>query len=233
MVVRRRYITGMNFHIGRREGEAWVEEDIRDERGGKWTVAARLAVQDRKILVTELRLFPKDSSVARLAGEWRPERAWETRLLPGVTPKLLRRIPMGAFVPYVTSFISEAWESGEQSVPLFKGLMEQALPGVGRTLPPRPRPRRNAGLPDEAYAELAREYVEACQHSRRPLQDIAERHAVAPEKIRDRLHEARVRGLLSPGTPGQRGGHLLPRALALLSQPRKPKPKRPTRRKPR
>ncbi len=214
----------MRFFMGRQLGAAWVEEDITDERGGRWIAAARLAAQGGHLVVSEVRLFPRDDRFAlRPPGEWHSGLSWAP-VIPaaGVTHKLLRRVPIGAFAPFATSYASRALESGEPAVPIFRLLLEASLPGVGRAWPPRPRPRRNIGHPDEFYAELAREYVAACQASRRPLRDIARRRSLEPERVRDLLHEARERGLLSPGTPGRRGGHLLPRAVALLTRPSTP-----------
>jgi hypothetical protein len=85
-----------------------------------------------------------------------------------------------------------------------------------RLVAPRPRPRRSTGRDDLPYARLARDYVTANRGSRSPVKDLAEARGERPARIRDMVHEARERGLLSPANSGVRGGVLLPRAEALL-----------------
>ncbi len=117
----------------------------------------------------------------------------------GITQQVVRRVPLGTFAPFSVS----ASKSGDKSTDV-----------VAR---PRPRPRRAAGLDDRFYARLAREYLALlAQGSRAPIEDLAAEKGEAVSRIRDRVHEARVRGLLSRSESGRKGGVLLPQALKLL-----------------
>jgi len=77
--------------------------------------------------------------------------------------------------------------------------------------------RRSVGRDDAFYARLAVEYVQRlAAGSARPVKDVAAKRGETAGRIRDLLHEARVRGLLSKGEAGKRGGYLLPRTRQVL-----------------
>jgi hypothetical protein len=69
--------------------------------------------------------------------------------------------------------------------------------------------------------------------------DAAKQIGETPERVRDLLHRARVRGLLMKTISGRAGGGLTPEALAILSREetapkttkRKPPSRRPRRRR--
>jgi hypothetical protein len=109
---------------------------------------------------------------------------------------------------------------GQQAAVYVQGMnlawLNRILPGAD-TVAPRPRERRNVGRDDRFYARLAAEYVQRlAAGSVHPVKDLAAKRGETPGRIRDQLHEARVRGLLSKGEAGKRGGYLLPRARQLL-----------------
>lgn len=78
------------------------------------------------------------------------------------------------------------------------------------------RPGRK-GRPDVFYAELAKQYVEVSTVSSTPTKDLAERLGYSPSSVRDFLHQARRRDLLSPAVKGMAGGELTNKAMWLLA----------------
>jgi hypothetical protein len=97
--------------------------------------------------------------------------------------------------------------------------------GDGRSRTGRP------GRPNLWYAQLAAEYVNALAHgSRSPTAEIAKRRYHDVSHIRDALHEARERGLLTrPPARGRPGGQLTPAAeFELLKADQALKRDRPT-----
>jgi hypothetical protein len=89
--------------------------------------------------------------------------------------------------------------------------------------PPHSRAPRQR-LPMTYYAELAAEYVAALERGdQRPIQTMAAARGIVVHRVRDLLHRARVRGLLSASEPGRTGGALTPKARALLA-PNAPPP---------
>jgi hypothetical protein len=77
------------------------------------------------------------------------------------------------------------------------------------------RPGRR-GRGDLFYARWAAEYVEALRESDRPNVVIAERHGYGVSTVRELVHEARHRDLLTPGSRGKAGGSLSDKAIELL-----------------
>jgi hypothetical protein len=78
------------------------------------------------------------------------------------------------------------------------------------------RPGRK-GRPDVFYAELAKKYVELLEGTSTPTKDLAERLGYSPSSVRDFLHQARRRELLSPAVKGMAGGELTNKAMWLLA----------------
>ena len=81
-----------------------------------------------------------------------------------------------------------------------------------------PDPRRQPAGSDRFYATWAAEYVRAAASSRSPVADLADKFREDRGRIRDWLHTARNRGLLSAGTKGLAGGKLTDKALAALGR---------------
>ena len=70
---------------------------------------------------------------------------------------------------------------------------------------------------DIDFARLAAEYlVEVGQRRSGAVTRLAQRHHLTPSRMSGLLHEARQRGLLTPGTRGRAGGAITDRARALL-----------------
>ncbi len=111
------------------------------------------------------------------------------------------------------------------------GLTKHFLPKVS-VQSDRSRPGRR-GRGDLYYATWAAAYVEAVhvvansnaseQQSRpKPVEVLANRENLSPSQVRNILHEARRRELLTQAPPGKAGGSLTPRCRSLLKsdQPR-------------
>lgn len=164
-----------------------------------WIYAMRLRIQDGRWVVVELRVFP-DSELLNSKGvkHWLagPDSTQEIPL-GGLTARHLRRIPF--------------------SKPIFDGVMKAARP-IARHY------RKGASGKTEKRTlkllRIAETYV-AClrRRSRRPTADCAQQVNLPVSQVRDAIHRARTRGLLT-GSRGQglAGGELTERALDLLQQ---------------
>jgi hypothetical protein len=209
----------------------WARETIADEHGGRWHVDAWIAPRSGRLVLGELRVLPavggKPGEAWTLDPEKVPRRGLERRTLQ-------HKVPVGRFVPQVLAGLSEAeaLRAGGYKGPISVAMMVSTtllalLPGV-RALVRRPRARRSVGRDDDFYARLAAQYVERISAgSTTPVKDIAEQRSDSTAHIRDLLHEARERGLLTKGTSGKSAGVLTPRALTLLKQETKAPPRRP------
>jgi hypothetical protein len=214
-------------------GGVWARETIADEHGGRWHVDAWIAPRSGRLVLGELRVLPavdgKPGEPWLLDPEKVPRRGLERRVLQ-------HKVPVGRFVPQVFAQLSEAeglraqGYKGPISVPvLVSTTLLALLPGI-RALVRRPRARRSVGRDDDFYARLAAQYVERISAgSITPVKDIADQRSDTTAHIRDLLHEARERGLLTKGTTGKSAGALTPRALAVLKQDAKATPRRPRR----
>jgi hypothetical protein len=208
--------------------DAW-QEIVVDEQ---WLAAVRLAMQDGRVVVSEVRVFPREREPgAGVAGLWSAEVLGPVAVVPrgGLTSRLLRKVPLGEVPAHVVSVLS-AWDKVRGPLKaLASDTVREGFPGV--VLNPRPRPERASGRPDVFYAQLAAAYVRAVTRgSRHPVAELAARRGgVDPAKVRDMLHEARERGLLSEGTQGKAEGHLLPRAKQILRLLPSPKRRRRNR----
>ncbi len=160
----------------------------------------------------------------------------------GVTTRLLRTLPVGRHLASTHAQLAKmaregrSWEERDGAaveIPAAPGrsrqrrlslgaadLDRQAVEaaGFGDVAQPRARPGR-PGRPDAFYAEVASRYVDALDSgSRRPTADVAENLNYSAARVRDAVHEARERGLLSrPAAKGRPGGALTDRAKKLLA----------------
>jgi hypothetical protein len=205
-----------------REG-AWLDDVITDAHGYRWTVDVWIAIRRGRPVVGEIRIFPAAGPPRVTAGyPWKGTPADVP--LRGLERRLLVRVPTGRYATIVQArAAAAALVSGPSAGAVTVqganlGWLNRILPGV-ETLAPRPRERRNAGRDDGFYARLALEYVQAiAAGSISPVKDVAAKRGEKASRIRDQLHEARVRGLLSEGEAGKRGGVLSPRARQVLAE---------------
>jgi hypothetical protein len=215
-----RGVSGARNRYGR---EAWVEDDL----GDGWVAAYRLMMKSDRPVVAEVRLFPDDPPVSRGPGQWSEQAsAVPSEGIPGRALRDLR--------------LTFALERFSRFLRLIEGdpkLAKQLLGAHGIPLGARPAKRRpgRAGRADAYYLAFAMAYVERlAEGSRRPVQDLAEHPPKAikgyvsdglvasPATVRDIIHQARVRGLLTGSPPGRPGGELTPKAKDMLKRFRKP-----------
>jgi hypothetical protein len=118
----------------------------------------------------------------------------------GIDWTVLRAIKLDQIQREVDHLIAREEELGRLPAKLAAGL--------------RKRPGR-VGRDDVEYARVAAAYV-AALGSRAPVRRVAEKLGLLPETVRDLLHEARRRGLLTKLGRGKAGGTLTEKALNLL-----------------
>lgn len=122
----------------------------------------------------------------------------------GVTARLLRSAPIQRLVRQVQKQLRKNVDvsiSGH---------------GLGRMAHVAERPGRR-GRPDRYYLLWAERYVKALEHdTKRPVAYLAERYGLKPTQVRDLIHKARERGLLTKSRRGQASGRLTEEAKDLL-----------------
>ncbi len=80
------------------------------------------------------------------------------------------------------------------------------------------RPRGPSRKGDRKLAELARDYEALCDTTAAPKPALAAKLNLAESTIQSYLFRARERGLLTSEGRGRAGGHLTPKARAILSE---------------
>jgi hypothetical protein len=197
---------------------AWLDID----RHPVWRVSCCLTAKGRRPVLRELRVLPKPGVPLPQGG-----------LPPGVVrlPRFEGARPSESGFASVLDFIVRAigayWApAGSRIRPGLRGL-ERAFPFmVGGEAPKRraradrPAPRRGRRpLTDDALLRVAVAYVAALDSgSNQPVQDAAGRLGKSPERIRDHVHKARRRDLLTFPLHGRAGGQLTQKAKALLKK---------------
>jgi hypothetical protein len=77
--------------------------------------------------------------------------------------------------------------------------------------------RGRPGLGARFYAEVARDYVRACEKNpSSPITELGRRRQIEPARARDFVRRARELGMLTAGRPGKPGGRVTEKAAALL-----------------
>jgi hypothetical protein len=172
-----------------------------------WYVSAVFVRQGDQLVMAELKVFPGPSEAQprrtrRKPGEWsgRPE---ALRALPegGVTARLLRCIRLTDLHELVAAALPDDGDLNLQPLP-FRN--QGAWPG-------------NTGRSDRYYAEWAFAYAKKlAEGSRSPIKDLAAEHGRSPGQVRDLIHDARVRGMLSKERQGRAAGSLTAKAIEVL-----------------
>jgi hypothetical protein len=202
------------------EQGVWVEGPLRKD-GFPWFVAALLVPHRDRFVIAELRLFPgvgfqnvKRSREGRVIsrepaiGEWSGDPSFLTNMpTSGITKRLLGSVSF-------TRLLQEARDRVSQMVAVAgDSFIEERDLGLMHEVAKRPGRRRR---PNSDYLVWAERYDAAMRAgSRSPILDLAKKYHRTPVAVRDLVHEARVRELLSRGQRAQAGGHLMPKALEL------------------
>lgn len=205
-------------------GDVWLEVPV----VGGWVAASRLAIQEGRLVIAEVRVFPGEDTALRRGsppkellhmagpGRWSGEVLGVQAEVPpgGLTASTLRTVRLGEHPRHVRAVVQ--WLAKQYGADAFKSGGSLAALGLAPE-GERPRPARQFGRGDLFYARLARDYGRLIERgSEQPVAAIATARGVAVARIRGWLHEARVRGLLTPGVQGRSGGQLTARAERLL-----------------
>ena len=166
-----------------------------------WVYAMQLRLEHGRWVVGELRVFPESDLL-----NWDRMKRWIAEPLDfpkipsgGLTARQLRRIPFHQPAAALTGMMRAAKAIARS--------YEKLDPAFFKSLDIDPKLVRIAA----AYVDLLR------RHSRQPTADCAQLLGLSVSRVRDAIHQARVRKLLT-GSPGQgsAGGELTPYALDLL-----------------
>jgi hypothetical protein len=208
--------------------DAWVEAALDDQ----WMAAYRLVPGSQgQPVVAELRIFPLEGTPGRPPGQWSAEVLGMNAPVPehGISAELIRSVRVGDYRAASAGFAK--WLQGPGSkvfdaaslakAPGFQALRHTTLsgyaPAAQKTAAKKPgRPPKHS---DKFYATLARDYAQrVAAGSPKPTTDLAKRRGLPLHTVRNLLHTARERGLLSRLSQGRLGGGLTDRALALLAK---------------
>jgi hypothetical protein len=199
--------------------ESWVEVPV----GDGWVAAYRIVPKGGRPVVGEVRVFPAERR-REVAGRW-SERG---PAVPddGVPGRVLRELrlkdPHTRFPELLRSWEDQHGEAATHRVFRRFGFSRRA-----RTVPRRPG---RAGRPEDFYLAWAVAYADRIRAgSRSPIKDLARRPpvriegyvsrggpTVAAGTVRDIVHRARTRGLLTESPVGRAGGELTAKAMRLL-----------------
>jgi hypothetical protein len=156
----------------------------------------RLALQGGRLVVSELHVTPEGGA------------------LPpgGITSRLLRYIPVHAHVQRVRREDLESVVLGTELEELLRAFDTPAP--APRASGPGRRP-----VATETLLDVADAYARAVKaRSAHPTRDAAAALDMKMVRVRDYVHRARIRGLLTPSPQGRPGGTLTPIARAMLQQ---------------
>jgi hypothetical protein len=191
--------------------------------GGHWEVIYTLAAADGQPVITEMRV-----------------RARRGKPVPGggLSTRFLRAIRLGEHLAQISSRLKQGLVEGRpvedrttviEAGPGHTGgirvdespadFLREAAEQLGMTEPPSERKRRGRpGRSDYDYARLASKYVDAiARGSRYPVKDLAKSESYSASHVRDAIHTARERGLLTrTAAKGRAGGELTKKAIAVL-----------------
>jgi hypothetical protein len=205
------------------EGAPWPLFDLEDPetppigvivensipRSGGWHVAATFLLHDDQLVLSELRVFP--GSKAGPPGEWsRNTAALEGLPAGGITARMLREVN----ITDITAR-AHAW---------LRVLAEHVSDGPGarrswsKTLSVEAAKPARAGRSDRYYAIWAARYVDKVGSTARPIEELAMEWDIKPAHVRDLIHKARERGLLTKGLPGRAGGALTDKGRKALNR---------------
>jgi hypothetical protein len=169
---------------------------------GGWRAEMRLAAPSGRLVVSELHVRPVAAD----------------RMPPGgLTARALRRVPLHAGVTEFAGMLRGRREDVEALL-VGTGLEEMLSAHLG-TPSSRHAPRHTGRRPlqTDVLLRVAAAYAVAyTADPRRPVAGAATRLDMTIARVRDLVHKARLRGLLTPVAQGRPGGALTPSAKALL-----------------
>jgi hypothetical protein len=206
------------------EGESmWIALPL----GEDWDSIVRFVSQGGHPVVAELRIVPRTDTPGVPAELDDHEDDWSDVIggaappTPegGLTTRALRDVHLGHALELAYAQLGRAFERGRRhpSFPPPASFAEHAV-----STPRRPGRK---GREDSFYAAVAAAYVDAIERgSRKPVVDAADTLSEAwggthePTYVRDLLHVARQRGLLTRPPKGRAGGQLTDKACVLIQR---------------
>jgi len=201
---------------GRWVSEAWIEVPI-DHR---WVGAYRIVVKDGQPLVAEVRVLPSEHEHA--PGQWSGRADAVEAAVPARALRALRLSDPSEPFPKFIANISR--RHGAEAAARF---LDRSGLKPNHEIHPR-RPGR-AGRSDRYYVAWAVAYLErVAAGSRHPIKDLAAdppihiegvlagRGGITEATVRDVLHQARRRRLLTKPPQGKAGGRLTARAIRIF-----------------
>ncbi len=189
------------------DGDRWSAEIALGEDLEGWRVLAGFVVRDESLTLAELRVFPGPhvtDELERELGVWSDDELDKDS--NGITARLLRRVPIGEISRFAhRDFVAVA-----------KSQLIVTPPRWARAAARQPAQPGRAGRGDDFYLVWATRYVHATARGGSPIVELSKKHKTKPTRVRDLVHEARRRDLLTPGVQGRAGGSLTNKAKELL-----------------
>jgi hypothetical protein len=212
--------------IRHRDGPVWVVLPLDND----WDSYVRFEAEDGHPVIAELRVLPRLDAPGVPAHRDKQADRWVTVTLGqapesavpsgGLTARALRRVHLGRAIELAYEQL-EDWLERDQRYgrPLPSKFTQEAV-----SVPRRPGRK---GRDDRFYAVVAAAYVDALKRgSRQPVRAAARTLGESsggtyePAYVRDLLHVARQRGLLTRPPKGRAGGELTEKALGALNEKR-------------
>ena len=222
--------------------QLWVGVDVDDG----WRADLRLALQDDRLVVSEVRLYPSMTEAeAKLAGispSVRDTKEFELLHEPGdswkrgqeqgldaevpaggISARLLRRVPVHVHERMDTqrlAVLKITPRGDEEVIELHTEGELILLQHQHRSDAPRRRGRPR--LDDATLLRVAATYAEAYLAGAHPTQTVRRKLRMSQARARDLVRRARERGFLTHATWGRAGGKLTAEAERLLSASKEP-----------
>jgi hypothetical protein len=189
-----------NAQLKRQYLQRSKEQELIYDLGEGWHVVYSVAAEGGVPVIRRLTVQPKDDAQPPPGG---------------ITRRRLRDVPL---TPLLSQW-KAAWDLvldtlDPDTAKVFRHAYGFRI-AKGATVP---KPGRR-GHPDSFYAEIAQLYVSLVREgSPRPIEQIAEKANRSVAGVRDLVHSARAKGLLTASPPGKPGGELTDKALRLLGR---------------
>lgn len=213
------------------EAGVWVTTENRAIQDLEWLVYYRVVEQDQELVIAEMRVVPAPRSEKEdrwlTASFRRPEARPRSYTEPRVPPGGLRARQLRSAIHTGKAIARARSEAGGwRDLLESKGVTDDSWRPFSDQALEAPRRVGRRGRSDRYYAKLAARYVAALEDgSTAPVAAVAEQlgEGYSGAYVRDALHRARGRGLLTRPQRGRAGGQLTDKALKALALEREEK----------
>jgi hypothetical protein len=186
-----------------------------------WWATGVMEVANKDLVIRELTIF---ANPVRHLGRGLTEESWFLKTPSGgITSSTLRKVPVGRILAGAKAEFEDVetdlaiWEALGLPMPSPEA-QKLARDAAQKVLHSRLK-RGRKGYPDDHYRRIAFAYLDLLKQgiSRGILRSLATQEgkragrAVPVETVRDWVHQARLRGFLTKGSPGRAGGAPGPR----------------------